>query len=420
MRTVHTVGGIVKSLRSLRPARAAAFVAPVFLGCALAGVSAGPAGATPPPPGPGPAASTAYTVRDLGTLGGATSRATALDARTVVGDSGTASGDTHAFAYDRGTGRLTDLGGLGGTYSTAVAVHGRYVVGDSTTADDAAAHGFVYDLRTRTMTDIGTLGGSTSTVTAFGGATVVGSASTAGDEATHAFAYDLRTHVMTDLGSLAGPAGTSAAVGITRGRYVVGDSSVPGQPADAPHGFVHDLLTGVTTDIGTDGGTYSRITDVSGRTVVGTYGVPVAGRGARAHGFAYDLDTGAWTDLGDRLFVSPSVSGHYVVGWDGEVGWACDLRTGTLSGVGSRGVTQPVAITGDVAVGDQFAVNSFAFAYRTDTAVLTLLPSLGGLNSAAAAVDVRGAVAGDAATPPPDRYTANGRFHAALWTPSAS
>ncbi len=411
----------LRPLRSLRPARAAALVSPVFLTCALVGLSAGPADAAPPPPGRAPAAAPAgWTVQDLGTLGGSTSRATALDAATVVGDSGTAGDDTHAFAYDRGSGRLTDLGSLGGTYSTAVAVHGRYVAGDSTTAGDAATHGFVRDLRGHTMTDIGTLGGATSTVAAFDGRTVVGSASTAGDAATHAFAYSLRTRAMTDLGSLAGPGGTSQAVGITGGRYVVGNSSVPGQPAAATHGFVHDLVTGTTTDIGTNGGTYSRITAVSGRTVVGTYGAPVNGGGARPCGFAYDVGTGVWTDLGNGVFVPLSVSGRHVVGWDGEAGWAYDLRTGTLSEVGSRGVTQPLAVRGNVAVGDQFAANSFAFTYRTDTADFTLLPSLGGLNSGAAAIDAQGAVAGEAATPPLDPYSSNGPSHAALWTPSTS
>lgn len=366
------------------------------------------------------AAATSHTVRDLGTLGGATSRATALDTGTVVGDSETADGDTHAFAYDRASGRLTDLGTLGGTSSTAVAVDGRRAVGDAATTGDAATHGFVYDLRRHTRTDIGTLGGTTSTVTAFDGTTVVGSASTGGDAATHAFSYDVRTRVMTDLGSLAGPTGTSSAVGVTEGRYVVGNSSVPGGPAGVTQGFVYDLRTHAMTGTGTGGGTSSTVTGVSGHTVVGSYGVAVAGGGARPHGFAYDLLTARWTDLGDRLFVTPLVSGHVVVGWDGEAGWAYDLRTGTLSGVGSRGVTQPLAIRGKVAVGDEFAVNSFAFAYRTDTATLTFLPALGGLNCGAAAVDAHGAVAGDAATPPPDPYTANGPFHAALWTPSAS
>jgi probable HAF family extracellular repeat protein len=404
--------------RSAHPSRAAALAAPTLLACALVGLSTGPAGATPAVPGHAGNPSTTYTVQDLGTLGGTTSRATALDAGTVVGESGTAGGDTHAFAYDRRTGRLTDLGSLGGTSSTAIAVRGRYVVGNSTTPGDAATHGFVYDLRRHAMTDIGTLGGATSTITALGGTTAVGSASTAGDAATHAFAYDLRTGVMTDLGSLAGPSGSSAAVGIAQDRYVVGDSSVPGGPASATHGFVHDLRTGVTTDIGTGGGAYSTISDVSGRTVVGTFGVTTAGGSTRPHGFAYDLSTGTWTDIGGTLFLDLLVSGHHVVGWDGQVAWAYDLGSGVLSQVGTRGVSQPTDIRGSVAVGDEFAVNSFAFVYRTDSAAFVRLAALGGLNSGAAAVDARGAVAGAAATAPPDPYTANGPFHAALWTPS--
>ncbi|MBY8883068.1 hypothetical protein [Actinacidiphila acidipaludis] len=407
----------MKSLSLLRPARGAALAAPLVVACALAGLSAGPAGAAPSVTAR-PATATTWTALDLGTLGGATSKATALDAGTVVGESATADGATHAFAYDRDSGVLSDLGSLGGTSSTAVAVHGRYVAGNSTTAGDAATHGFVYDLRRHRMTDLGTLGGTTSTVTAFRGGIVVGSASTGGDAATHAFAYDLGTRVMTDLGSLAGPAGTSTAVDIAKGRYVVGNSSVAGEPASVTHGFVHDLVTGTTTDIGTHGGSYSRISDVSGRTVVGTQGVPAGGTGL-PHGFAYDLDTGTWTDLGHSPFLDLRVSGRQVVGWDGQTGWAQDLRTGVVTHLGTKGVTQPMAITGKVAVGDQFAVNSFAFAYRTDTAVLTQMPALGGLNSGAVAVDAHGAVAGSAATTPPDPYTSNGPFHAVLWTPSS-
>jgi probable HAF family extracellular repeat protein len=402
-------------VKSARPARTAAIAAATTAAlAALLGLCAAPAGATTPAP-------TSYTARDLGTLGGTTSKATAVDRTTIVGESATAHNQaTDAFAYDRAAGRMSDLGTLGGTSSTAVAVHGRHVVGDSTLPGDAVTHGFVYDLSKHRMRDLGTLGGTTSTVTALGGGTVVGDSTLPGDAVTHAFAYDLRTHVMTDLGSLTGPAGSSSAVGVTKGRYVVGNSTVAGRPASLTHGFVYDLSTGTMTDIGTGGGTYSKITDVSGRTVVGSTAVPTPGFGAKPHGFAYDLVTGAWTDLGDRLFVTPLVSGRHVVGWDGQVGWAYDLKTGALSGVGDRGVSTPSAITGKVAVGNEFAPNSFAFAYRTDTATLTLLPTLGGRNCGAAAIDAHGAVAGSAATPAPDPRDANGPFHAVLWTPSAA
>ena len=70
---------------------------------------------------------------DLGTLGGTTSYATAINDRgQVVGNSPTIAGVTHAFLY--GDGAMTDLGTLGGTTSYATAINDRgQVVGSAET-----------------------------------------------------------------------------------------------------------------------------------------------------------------------------------------------------------------------------------------------------------------------------------------------
>ena len=61
---------------------------------------------------------------DLGTLGGPTSRAAALNDRgQIVGDAATASGETHAFLWQHGV--MRDRGTLGGTFSTATAINER-------------------------------------------------------------------------------------------------------------------------------------------------------------------------------------------------------------------------------------------------------------------------------------------------------
>ena len=58
----------------------------------------------------------------------------------VVGESTTAGGDFHAFSWTE-TGGMVDLGTLGGTSSFAYAVNARgQVVGGSTTAGDAELH----------------------------------------------------------------------------------------------------------------------------------------------------------------------------------------------------------------------------------------------------------------------------------------
>ena len=60
---------------------------------------------------------------DLGTLGGARSIAVAVNPRgQVVGHSGTAGGETHAFSWTP-AGGMIDLGTLGDEFSTALAVN---------------------------------------------------------------------------------------------------------------------------------------------------------------------------------------------------------------------------------------------------------------------------------------------------------
>ena len=74
----------------------------------------------------------------------------------VVGDSLTAAGQEHAFAYDLSTSTMRDLGTLGGPSSMAVAVDGNIVAGSALTSD-LKWHAFAYDLTTSTMRDLGAL-----------------------------------------------------------------------------------------------------------------------------------------------------------------------------------------------------------------------------------------------------------------------
>lgn len=385
----------------------------ILVGAGLLAVSAGPAYGADVSSGEPGAGSAQYTVRDLGTLGGTRSEATAIDGNTVVGSSQT-SGDAaeHAFAYDLRGHTMTDLGTLGGS-SRATDVEGNHVVGRSGLSAGGPAHGFAYDLRTHRLVDIGTLGGSSTDITGLSGDTVVGTSSLPGDLVTHAFAYSLRTRTMTDLGSLAGPSGTSTAAAVS-GGIVVGSSSLPDMPATTLHGFAYSLRTGSMTDLGTLGGRSSTANDVSGSTVVGQSRTAANG----LTGYAYDLRTGVRTDLGSRFLTAQLVSGTTVVGGDGLLSSSFDLTTHTSAVIGSgRGVTEVRQIAGNLMAGDNFAPNSFAFVARADDGEFTYLPSLGGLNSRAAQVNRNGIVAGSAALPSGDPATANGPFHAAVWVP---
>lgn len=138
------------------------------------------------------------TVTEIGTLGGPTSHAIAINSRgEVVGNAQTASGAMHAFLWDNG--RLTDLGTLGGPNSYAA---------------DISSNG-----------------------------EVVGSAQTASG-ALHAFSWDKGR--MTDLGVLPGGGGHSQASGISKNRVVTGRAA----PASGPERAVI-WVDGRIIDLGT-------------------------------------------------------------------------------------------------------------------------------------------------------------------------
>ena len=85
-------------------------------------------------------------VADLGTLGGPTSQANAVnDEGLVVGSADTTTG-TDAFLYAYG--KMIDLGNLGGSSASANAINGNgVVVGTSNTTGDADTHAFIWTRR---------------------------------------------------------------------------------------------------------------------------------------------------------------------------------------------------------------------------------------------------------------------------------
>ena len=175
-------------------------------------------------------------IKDLGTVDGdACSRAYGVNARgQVVGGSGTASGDLHAFVWQDGT--MTDLTPLIHTFSSAISINERgQIVGLGEGYSFLWQHGTLtnllpgrfsipYDINDRgqivgeaeidpgtadrafllqgdMLTDLGTLGGESSVAQSINNrAQVVGVSLTSEEDVVHAFLW--QNSIMIDLGTL--------------------------------------------------------------------------------------------------------------------------------------------------------------------------------------------------------------------------
>ena len=290
------------------------------------------------------AAPPAYTVTDLGTLGGTFSAGYGINASgQVAGYSFTTgfasvhaflydgtmhdlgegtgygindggqvtgrSGSDHAFLYD---GTMNDLGTLGGASSEGRGINASgQVAGYSRTTGDAAFHAFLYD---GTLNDLGTLGGTHSIGLGINDSgQVTGDSNSTGGEI-HAFLYDGTMH---DLGTLGG--GQSGGVGINASGQVTGYSVTTGDVEQ--HAFLYD---GTMHDLGTLGGanSYGNGINASGQ-VVGDSQLTGGGR----HAFLYTSGSGI-VDL-NSLFDSLS-------GWQLSVGNAIN-DAGQITGFGQIG-----------------------------------------------------------------------------------
>ena len=172
-------------------------------------------------------AATTVVIVDLGTLGGSSSHATAVNASgQVVGHSATVGdAETHAFSWTQ-AGGMIDLGTLGGSESSAEAVNASgQVVGDSATPDDADFPAFSWT-RAGGMINLHSLGGTVSGAYAVNDSgQVVGDSFTPDDADFHAFSWT-RAGGMIDLGTLGGFG--SHATAVNASGQVVGDSATVG------------------------------------------------------------------------------------------------------------------------------------------------------------------------------------------------
>ena len=191
-----------------------------------------PAQSTTPPAAP----RFRYTVTDLGTLGGDTSRANGLNNNgQVVGEARVpVMAQTHPFLWDSTHG-MQDLGGLGGVYyvgsdragsvgsANAINDAGQVVGAAYTRARDTVSqqHAFLWEAG-RGMQDLGTLGGNESEANGINskGQVVGFSRSWSGHEP-HAFLWDATVGCKTSARSGENPK-TSEAHGINDIGQVVG------------------------------------------------------------------------------------------------------------------------------------------------------------------------------------------------------
>jgi probable HAF family extracellular repeat protein len=236
-----------------------------------------------------------YDLNDLGHVVGEAS---------ISGSSEGMNAIAHAFLYENG--QMKDLGTLGGPSSSALAINDSgHVVGYSQTDPDnwyGPWHAFLWtdegDPNTRDMKDLGTLPGDTYS-RAYGinsSGQVVGMSHDANGATTHAFLYE--NGQMRDLGTLPGGA-SSAALSISDSGQVVGWSDT----ADGEsHAFLYE--NGQMRDLGTlPGGTSSAALaiNISGQIV----GYGAYGSSSSNHAFLYRGE-GPMQDLG----VLSSVQNH--------------------------------------------------------------------------------------------------------------
>lgn len=222
----------------------------------------------PPPKSDSAAQATpAFSITDLGTLGGRDSWGYAInDKGEVTGKSwlsGERGGWTRAFIYSPGGGMKgiqdgsgSDQSGDNVTYGNAINNRGSITGGGASAGEWSGGHAILYQ-RERGVEDIGAIGSVGNAINDRG--QVTGSTFDPSTKRTRAFVY-IAESGMTDIGTLGGS--VSAGYGINDKGQVTGSSTYGGPQADprsrrVPHAFIYTPGVGMK-DIGGPAGQWSQ------------------------------------------------------------------------------------------------------------------------------------------------------------------
>ncbi len=299
--------------------------------------------------------SPAQGIQDLGTLGGASSRAYAVnELGQVAGASTTATGDTHAFLWTPGQG-MQDLGTLdGGRSSTARGINdqGR-VVGDVTLPAveprQPAKHAFLWTPG-QGMQDLGTLGtlGSTIAFDINNAGQVVGRAFSADQEIfpptdpeyfSRAFLWS-SGQGMVDLGDLGG--GHSVAYAINDAGQVVGRSWLSAAIPD--YGFPYRAFLWTSGQGMRNLGSLSTGPSASAAYGINETGQVVGTTDTGPYFLGYAVEAFFWSTADGMEALTPTTGIRAARGINGRQQVIGDGRVATLEL--TAGNSPPVAVTG--------------------------------------------------------------------------
>lgn len=277
------------------------------------------------------------TATDLGTLGGTYSAATGINASgQVVGWAQTGGSYQHAVLWNGTT--ATDLNTFsGGAYSAAFGINAfGQVAGYARSPSDASVHATLWT--GNFATNLSTLGGADGHATAINASSLVGYSDT-GFGTRHATLWNSTT--ATNLGTLGG--NNSYATAINATGHVVGYSDIDdlnyfGNPYQ--HAFLWNGT--VISDLGTLGGTYSQANAInaSGQVV----GISGTTGDASTHAFLWDGTT--IIDLNSLLDASAVSAGWVLESASGinDNGWIVGQALNTVSGEGRAYLLSVVAV----------------------------------------------------------------------------